>query len=326
MQHCGVRAPIPDASEAFRKGRWIAPWKVGAADAAVAEHEVAGEENTSVRIERTAVVTSVTGGVHDFEAPVAERDPVTIREPAVDRRAGWVPSDGLHIEGRADGLDVAHVIVVGVRDEDTLEPTVGGTDAVREPRHDVEVRPHVDQCRLVSRDVEHVAREDRDVRSEVLDHGRGACSAGMSVPVRSRASRVPLRPADAVGAARLPVPGTPGGGTSELTTGPRNGFHAPNDGHRRRGGRRMGKVAAQLKVMPDDPDADLDALQDRLESSLPEGAKINGFEREDVAFGLVALLPTVIVPDDAGGTEAVEEAFSGLEEIESVSVESVGRV
>jgi len=88
----------------------------------------------------------------------------------------------------------------------------------------------------------------------------------------------------------------------------------------------MGKVAAQLKVMPDDPDADLDALQDRLESSLPEGAKINGFERDDVAFGLVALLPTVIVPDDAGGTEAVEEAFSGLAEIESVNVESVGRV
>jgi elongation factor 1-beta len=88
----------------------------------------------------------------------------------------------------------------------------------------------------------------------------------------------------------------------------------------------MGKVAAQIKVMPQNPEVDLDALQERLEQSLPEGAKINGFERDDVAFGLVALLPTVIVPDEAGGTEAVEEAFAEVEEVESVEVGDVGRL
>ncbi|PSP84608.1 elongation factor 1-beta [Halobacteriales archaeon QS_1_68_17] len=88
----------------------------------------------------------------------------------------------------------------------------------------------------------------------------------------------------------------------------------------------MGKVAAKIKVMPQSPDVDLDALQDRLEQSLPEGAKIKGFERDDVAFGLVALYPTVIVPDDAGGTEAVEDAFGAVEGVESVGVENVGRI
>ncbi|MFB6131778.1 MAG: elongation factor 1-beta [Halanaeroarchaeum sp.] len=88
----------------------------------------------------------------------------------------------------------------------------------------------------------------------------------------------------------------------------------------------MGKVAAVMKVMPNSPDLDLDDLQDRLETALPEGAKINSVETEDVAFGLVALLPTVIVPDDAGGTESVEEAFSTVEGVESVSVEEVGRI
>jgi elongation factor 1-beta len=88
----------------------------------------------------------------------------------------------------------------------------------------------------------------------------------------------------------------------------------------------MGKVAAKLKVMPQSPEIDLDDLQERLENSLPEGAKINGFERDDVAFGLVALLPTVVVPDDAGGTEAVEDAFEGVDGVESVSVENVGRI
>lgn len=88
----------------------------------------------------------------------------------------------------------------------------------------------------------------------------------------------------------------------------------------------MGKVAAKLKVMPQSPDIDLDALQEDLESSLPEGAKINGVEREGVAFGLVALYPTVIVPDGSGGTETVEETFLDVDGVESVAVENVGRI
>ncbi|WP_232685867.1 elongation factor 1-beta [Halobacterium zhouii] len=88
----------------------------------------------------------------------------------------------------------------------------------------------------------------------------------------------------------------------------------------------MGKVAAVLKVMPDSPEADLDELQERLSESLPEGAKINGTDTDEVAFGLTALLATVIVPDDAGGTEAVEDAFGNVEGVESVSVEEVGRI
>ncbi len=88
----------------------------------------------------------------------------------------------------------------------------------------------------------------------------------------------------------------------------------------------MGKVAAKIKIMPQSPDVDLDDLQDRLEGALPEGAKIKGFERDDVAFGLVALFPTVIIPDEAGGTDAVEEAFDTVDGVESVDVDTVGRL
>jgi len=88
----------------------------------------------------------------------------------------------------------------------------------------------------------------------------------------------------------------------------------------------MGKVAAQLKVMPESPEINLDELEESLVAALPEGAELNGSDTEDVAFGLVALIVAVVVPDDEGGTDAVEEAFADVEDVESVSVENVGRV
>ena len=88
----------------------------------------------------------------------------------------------------------------------------------------------------------------------------------------------------------------------------------------------MGKVAAKMKVMPQSPEIDLDELQERLENALPEGAKISRVDREDVAFGLIALFPTVVIPDEAGGTDAVEDAFADVEGVESVGVDEVGRI
>lgn len=88
----------------------------------------------------------------------------------------------------------------------------------------------------------------------------------------------------------------------------------------------MGDVATQIKVMPTEPDIDLDGLEARLREALPAGAEVSDVDHEDVAFGLVALVLMVIVPDDAGGTEAVEDAFTEVEGVESVSVDSVTRL
>ncbi len=88
----------------------------------------------------------------------------------------------------------------------------------------------------------------------------------------------------------------------------------------------MGDVAATLKVMPESPEVDLDELEETLVAALPEGATMRGTERENVAFGLIAVIASVLVEDDAGGTEAVESAFADLPNVESVSVEAVGRV
>lgn len=88
----------------------------------------------------------------------------------------------------------------------------------------------------------------------------------------------------------------------------------------------MGDVATQVKVMPVSPEIDLDDLEAQLVDTLPAGAELNDTGREDVAFGLTALIAMVVVPDDAGGTEAVEEAFLALDDVESVSIENVTRL
>lgn len=88
----------------------------------------------------------------------------------------------------------------------------------------------------------------------------------------------------------------------------------------------MGNVMAKIRVMPDSADRDLKQLESALQSSVPAGTEIKGFELKPIAFGLKAIIGTVVVNDEAGGTEAVEESWSKVEGVESVTVEDVGRL
>ena len=88
----------------------------------------------------------------------------------------------------------------------------------------------------------------------------------------------------------------------------------------------MGTVAAKQKIMPEPSDIDIEALENNIENAVPEGAELKGIERQPIAFGLVALYPTVLIPDGEGGTDQVEEAFSQVEGVGSVGVEAVGRI
>ena len=88
----------------------------------------------------------------------------------------------------------------------------------------------------------------------------------------------------------------------------------------------MGEVAAKIRVMPSGMEVDLNKLKDALTKVVPAGARIHGFSEEPVAFGLKALMVVVKVGDIEGGTEKVEEEFSKVQGVESVSVEELGRM
>jgi elongation factor 1-beta len=88
----------------------------------------------------------------------------------------------------------------------------------------------------------------------------------------------------------------------------------------------MAEVAVQLKIMPSSPDIDLKILSDEIASRVAQFGRIHSSEESPIAFGLKALLLTIIVEDKEGGTEALETSISEIDAIESVQAVAVTRM
>lgn len=89
----------------------------------------------------------------------------------------------------------------------------------------------------------------------------------------------------------------------------------------------MGDVAAKIKIMPESIDTDLAELKEKIKGVIPAGADLHGdIVEEPIAFGLKALIVTLIVNDEEGGTEPAEEAFAKVSGVENVQVVDVYRI
>ena len=88
----------------------------------------------------------------------------------------------------------------------------------------------------------------------------------------------------------------------------------------------MGEVLATLKVMPESPEVDLEALKVAITDAIPEEAELDSITEEPIAFGLVALIVKFIVDDGEGGTESTEEAISALDNVASIEITGIGRL
>ena len=87
----------------------------------------------------------------------------------------------------------------------------------------------------------------------------------------------------------------------------------------------MSDVAAILKVMPESPELDLEALKQTIQDTVDSDV-LERIEEEPIGFGLVALNVTIVVDDGEGGTEPVEEALANIDDIQSVEVTDVRRL
>jgi translation elongation factor aEF-1 beta len=75
-----------------------------------------------------------------------------------------------------------------------------------------------------------------------------------------------------------------------------------------------------LKIFPSDVVADMSGLKEAIRNSLEGTATIYKFDEEPVAFGLVALVAHVLVPEETSGVmDDVErrlKSISGISEVE----------
>ncbi|MBS7649377.1 MAG: elongation factor 1-beta [Candidatus Bathyarchaeia archaeon] len=88
----------------------------------------------------------------------------------------------------------------------------------------------------------------------------------------------------------------------------------------------MARVVVSLKIFPTDIDINLDVLKEKIKSSLPSYASVYKFEEEPIAFGLVALIAHIVLPEDqAGGLDEIERSIQSVGDVSDIQTIMVRR-
>ena len=83
----------------------------------------------------------------------------------------------------------------------------------------------------------------------------------------------------------------------------------------------MANVMVSVKIYPSDIVSDMSQLQDKIRKTLEGSASVYKFEEEPVAFGLVALVAHIVMPEDVEGRmDEVERRLKSLDGISEVQV------
>jgi len=89
----------------------------------------------------------------------------------------------------------------------------------------------------------------------------------------------------------------------------------------------LAKVLTSFKVFPSNVETDLNRLKEEIKAAVPKEASVVRFDEEPVAFGLVALIVHVTVPESMPSkVDEVEEAIKSLGDVSEIQVLSSSRV
>jgi len=83
-----------------------------------------------------------------------------------------------------------------------------------------------------------------------------------------------------------------------------------------------GPSVAVVKIMPDSVDTDLG----KIEAQIKNVSQVQKIERKPIAFGLNAILATILVDEAKGGTDALEEKLGAIKGVSEVTIERVSLV
>lgn len=88
----------------------------------------------------------------------------------------------------------------------------------------------------------------------------------------------------------------------------------------------MGKVAVSFRVMPSDEGKDLSAAERELKAALSKQYVLGNSSIEELAFGIKVLKIIVIMNDEGGLVDRVEEEIRSFPQVGEVEVEEVSLI
>ncbi len=79
-------------------------------------------------------------------------------------------------------------------------------------------------------------------------------------------------------------------------------------------------AALKVKIMPESPETDLDKIKNSAKDEIEKlGAKLHSHEIQPIAFGLNALILTIVWPENQD-LDLIENALSKIENVNSVEI------
>ncbi len=88
----------------------------------------------------------------------------------------------------------------------------------------------------------------------------------------------------------------------------------------------MGSYVIGLKLLPPDTTTDHQKLVDSVAGLLPAAAQIRAHKIEPIAFGLSAVVLDLVVPEEEGAVDRIEEAVSKSPLVSQCEVTGVSRM
>jgi elongation factor 1-beta len=88
----------------------------------------------------------------------------------------------------------------------------------------------------------------------------------------------------------------------------------------------LGKVAVAFKVMPSDENKDLTVIEKGLKADLSKNFALGNCTVEELAFGIKVLKLIVIMGDEGGLVDSVEQRIRSFSDVGEVEIEEVSLI
>jgi len=88
----------------------------------------------------------------------------------------------------------------------------------------------------------------------------------------------------------------------------------------------MDRVIASIKIYPEDVIIGVNEIREGIERALPKNVEVYKFIEEPIAYGLVALIAHIIIPELEGQLDKVENSLKNVKGVGQIEVQMVRRI